>query len=293
MEDGRVQFGLHALGIGSGADPAVIEAVGRAADRSGFATLWAGEHVVMVDRPDSAYPYSDDGRIAVPSDADWLDPLAVLAFLAATTTRIRLATGVLLLPEHNPLIVAKQAASLDVLSQGRLVLGIGIGWSAEEFAALGVPFAGRGARTREYVEAMRSLWRDDPSSYAGEHVRFERVRCFPKPVRRSVPVVLGGNGERALDRVARYGDGWYGFNLTLDEVPARLEVLRAAAQRHGRIAEPLRTAVSLTDATASDLARLAPLGVDEVVLVGSPPPAPGDAAAWVEELARRWGVERS
>ena len=226
VEDGRVQFGLHALGIGSGADPAVIKAVGRVAERCGFATLWAGEHVVMVDRPDSVYPYSDDGRIAVPSDTDWLDPLAVLAFLAATTTRIRLATGVLLLPEHNPLIVAKQAATLDVLSKGRFVLGVGIGWSAGEFAALGVPFAGRGERTREYLEAMRSLWRDDPSSYAGEHVRFERVRCFPKPVRRSVPVVLGGNGERALERVARRGDGWYGFNLTLDEVPARLEVLR-------------------------------------------------------------------
>jgi len=290
MKDGRVQFGLHALGIGSGANPAVIEAVGSAADRCGFATLWAGEHVVMVDRPDSVYPYSDDGRIAVPSDADWLDPLAVLAFLAATTTRIRLATGVLLLPEHNPLIVAKQAASLDVLSQGRFVLGIGIGWSAEEFAALGVPFAGRGARTAEYVEAMRSLWRDDPSSFTGEYVHFERVRCFPKPVRRTLPVVLGGNGERALERVARYGDGWYGFNLTLDEVPGRLEVLRSAAERHGRSTVPLRTAVSVADATASDLPRLATLGVDEVVLVDSPPPAPGDAAAWVEELARRWGV---
>ncbi len=286
-----MQFGLHALGIGSGADPAVIEAVGNAADRCGFATLWAGEHVVMVDRPDSVYPYSDDGRIAVPSDADWLDPLAVLAFVAARTTRIRLATGVLLLPEHNPLIVAKQAASLDVLSQGRFVLGIGVGWSAEEFAALGVPFAGRGARTGEYVEAMRTLWRDDPSSFNGEYVRFQRVRCFPKPVRRSLPVVLGGNGKRALERVARHGDGWYGFNLTLDEVPGRLEVLRAAAERHGRSTESLRTAVSLVDATASDLPRLATLGVDEVVLVESPPPAPREAAAWVEELARRWGVE--
>ncbi len=286
-----MQFGLHALGIGSGALPAVIEAVGSAADRRGFATLWAGEHVVMVDRPDSVYPYSDDGRIAVPGDADWLDPLAVLAFIAATTNRIRLATGVLLLPEHNPVIMAKQAASLDVLSKGRFVLGIGVGWSAEEFAALGVPFDGRGARTREYVEAMRSLWRDDPSSFAGKFVAFEEVRCFPKPVRGTVPVVLGGNGERALERVARYGDGWYGFNLTLDEVPGRLEVLRAAAERHGRSTKPLRTAVSLADATVSDLPRLAMLGVDEVVLVGSPPQDPGDAATWVEELARRWDVE--
>ena len=198
---GGMQIGLHALGIGPGADPGVIGAVGRTAERCGFATLWAGEHVVMVDRPDSVYPYADDGRIAVPSDADWLDPLALFAFLAATTSRIRLATGVLLLPEHNPLIVAKHAASVDVLSGGRLTLGVGIGWSAEEYAALGVPFRGREARNREYVEAMRLLWKDDRSSYTGEYVQFEQVRCYPKPVQRPIPIVLGGNGARALDRV--------------------------------------------------------------------------------------------
>ena len=197
-----MQIGLHALGIGPGADPEVIGAVGRTAEQCGFATLWAGEHIVMVDRPDSVYPYADDGRIEVPSDADWLDPLALFAFLAATTSRIRLATGVLLLPEHNPLIVAKHAASVDVLSGGRLTLGVGIGWSAEEYAALGVPFRGRGARNREYVEAMRLLWTDDRSSYTGEYVNFEQVRCYPKPVQHAIPIVLGGNGARALDRVA-------------------------------------------------------------------------------------------
>ena len=231
-----MQIGLHALGIGPGADPEVIGAVGRTAEQCGFATLWAGEHVVMVDRPDSVYPYADDGRIAVPSDADWLDPLALFAFLAATTSRIRLATGVLLLPEHNPLIVAKRAASVDVLSGGRLTLGVGIGWSAEEYAALGVPFRGRGARNREYVEAMRLLWTDDRSSFTGEYVNFEQIRCYPKPVQHAIPIVLGGNGARALDRVARYGDGWYGFNLTLAELPERLEMLEAACQRHGRVA---------------------------------------------------------
>ncbi len=229
-----MQIGLHALGIGPGARPGVIGAVGRTAERCGFATLWAGEHVVMVDRQDSAYPYADDGRIAVPSDADWLDPLALFSFLAAMTSRIRLATGVLLLPEHNPLIVAKHAASVDVLSGGRLTLGVGIGWSAEEYAALGVPFRGRGQRNREYVEAMRMLWKDDRSSYDGEYVRFEQVRCYPKPTQGAIPIVLGGNSARALERVARYGDGWYGFNLTLDELPERLEMLWSACRRHGR-----------------------------------------------------------
>src|SRR5580700_5953335 len=194
-----MRFGLHALGIGTGAQPAVIRAVSTAAEETGFATLWSGEHVVMVDRPASRYPYSDDGQIAVPADADWLDPLLSLSYAAAVTTRIGLATGILLLPEHNPVLAAKQAATLDVLSGGRLTLGIGIGWSAEEFAALGIPFAGRGRRTAEYVAAMRTLWTDDVASFTGEFTRFESVRVNPKPVRgRRIPVVVGGNSDAAL-----------------------------------------------------------------------------------------------
>ena len=125
-----MRLGLHALGIGEGARREVIDAVAVAAEANGFATLWAGEHVVMVDRSSSRYPYADDGRIAVPAAADWLDPMVCLGFAAAATTTIGVATGVLLLPEHNPVVVAKQAASLDVLSGGRLTLGVGIGWLA-------------------------------------------------------------------------------------------------------------------------------------------------------------------
>ena len=138
----------------------MIDAVAAAAERSGFATLWIGEHVVMVDEPSSRYPYRADGRIAIPPDADWLDPFIALSFAAAATNRIGLATGVLLLPEHNPVIAAKTAASLDRLSGGRrLSLGVGVGWSRDEFDALGVPFERRGQRTEEYVAAMRTLWR--------------------------------------------------------------------------------------------------------------------------------------
>ncbi len=138
-----MRLGLHALGIGNGANRAVIDAVASAADSAGFATLWSGEHVVMVDESVSRYPYSDDGRIAVPAEADWIDPLIGLSFVAAATSTIRIATGVLLLPEHNPVLVAKQAATLDTLSGGRLTLGIGVGWSRDEFDALGVPFERR------------------------------------------------------------------------------------------------------------------------------------------------------
>src|SRR6185295_7010233 len=207
-----MRLGLHALGIGAGADRAVIDAVALAAEGSGFATLWSGEHVVMVDRSASRYPYSDDGQIAVPSTADWIDPLIGLSFAAAATSSIGLATGVLLLPEHNPVVVAKQAATLDSLSGGRFTLGVGIGWSREEFDALGVPFERRGARTAEYAAAMRTLWRDEIASFDGEFVSFDSVRVNPKPFSgNGIPIVCGGNSDAALRRVAAWADGWYGF----------------------------------------------------------------------------------
>lgn len=285
-----MRFGLHALGIASGADPDVIRAVSKGAEAAGFTTLWAGEHVVMLDGPDSPYPYSADGRIAVPAAAHWLDPWTTLTFAAAGTSRIRLATGVLLLPEHHPLVVAKQAASLDVLSKGRFLLGVGIGWSAGEFAALGVPFAGRSRRTREYVEAMRILWTEDPASYEGSSVRFAAVRSHPKPVRGVVPVVLGGNSDAALARVAAYGDGWYGFNLSIDELPERLGSLASACREAGRAPESVEVAVALREASPGDAERLAALGVGELVLVDAPPSDPRAAGDWVADIARRWGV---
>lgn len=285
-----MRLGLHALGIGAGADAGVIAAVAAAAERGGFATLWAGEHVVMVDDPSSRYPYADDGNIAVPAAADWIDPLIGLSFAAAATTTIGIATGVLLLPEHNPVIVAKQAATLDTLSGGRFTLGIGIGWSREEFEALGVAFEHRAARTADYVAAMRTIWRDDIASYAGEFTDFARIRVNPKPVRqRRIPIVCGGNSDAALSRVARWGDGWYGFNLLdTDDVAAKVTTLRRMCAQVGRDPAELRLAVALREPHPSDAERLAQLGVDELVLVATPPEIPGQAADWIAELARVW-----
>ena len=286
-----MRVGLHALGIGPGARPEVIRAVAVAAEAAGFATLWSGEHVVLVDRPVSRYPYAADGRIAVPASADWLDPLLGLTFAAAVTSRIGLATGVLLLPEHNPVLVAKQAATLDVLSGGRLTLGVGIGWSAEEFAALGVPFAGRGRRTAEYVAAMRRLWADDPSSFRGEFTSFDAVRVNPKPAGgRPIPVVIGGNSDAALRRVAAFGDGWYGFNLTAAAAAERLAALAGYCERRGRSPGELSVAVALADGDPAALPGLARAGVTEVVLLGAPPPEPAAAASWVADLGAPWGL---
>jgi probable F420-dependent oxidoreductase len=285
-----MRVGLHALGIGAGAHRLVIDAVARSAEAAGFSTLWAGEHVVMIDRPGSRYPYAADGRIPVPADADWLDPIVCLSFAAAATRSIRLATGILLLPEHNPLLVAKQAATLDVLCDGRFVLGVGIGWSAEEFAALGVPFSGRADRMVEYVEVMRTLWREDIASFAGRFAGFDAVRMYPKPRRgRRIPIVFGGNSDAALARVATHGDGWYGFNLPgLDGVRDRLATLREHCSRIGRDVSELYVAVAVQDCQPHDLAALAELGVDEFVVVAGPPADPAAATDWVTETAGHW-----
>jgi len=282
-----VRLGLHALGIGAGAQRAVIDAVAAAAEQHGFATLWSGEHVVMVDHPASRYPYSADGRIAVPAATDWIDPLIGLSFAAAATTTIGLATGVLLLPEHNPVVVAKQVATLDRLSGGRFTLGVGIGWSREEFDTLGVPFERRDGRTAEYVAAMRTLWSDDIASFAGEFVHFERVRLNPKPVRdRRIPIVLGGNSDAALRRVVKWGDGWYGFNLRdVAAVAERVALIRRLCADAGRDPSDLQLAVALQQLRHTDVPALSEVGINELVIVDSPPDNVPAIPDWVAGLA--------
>jgi probable F420-dependent oxidoreductase len=286
-----VRLGLHALGIGTGARRDVIDAVSLAAEVAGFRTLWVGEHVVMVDRSASRYPYAPDGRIAVPADADWLDPMIALSFAAAATRTIRLATGVLLVPEHNPVMLAKQAASLDRLSGGRLALGIGVGWSQEEFAALGIPFERRGARTNEYVAAMRTVWREDPASFNGEFVKFADIRVNPKPVRGGhIPIIVGGNSDVALRRAARTADGWYGFNLTdPNHARERITLLRTLCESAGRDPSEIDIAVALAySPRPEDYDELSRLGVDELVLVAAPPANPADAEHWLRGLQPRF-----
>jgi probable F420-dependent oxidoreductase len=285
-----MRVGLQAIGIGPGARRGVLGETARAADAAGFATLWMGEHVVLFDRQTSRYPYSEGGEFPVSGDVDWLDPLVALGFAAALTRRIRLATGILLVPEHNPLILAKQASSLDRLSDGRFALGVGIGWLAEEFAALGVPFARRAQRTREYVEAMRRVWSTDVASYRGEFVAFDGVRSTPRPSGGRVPVLLGGEGRPALVRAADYGDGWYGFNLGPDEAAEKIAVLTELLAARGRDRRRFELVVApfTKRAAPADLAAYRALGVDEVVIVATPPDDDAQVAAWVQRLADQW-----
>src|SRR5438552_17789332 len=166
-----MKIGFFAVGIGATVEPRAVRAVAMAAGRLGFATLWAPEHVVLVEEYASQYPYSS-GPFPGPPDIPISDPFVTLAYAAACTSTIRLGTGICLVPEHNPLILAKTAATLDRLSSGRFIFGAGVGWLAEEFHALGVPFEHRGARTREYIEVMRLLWTEQRSSHAGPFVNF-------------------------------------------------------------------------------------------------------------------------
>jgi probable F420-dependent oxidoreductase len=285
-----MRVGLQAMGIGPGARPGVLVEAARAADAAGFATLWMGEHVVLFDRHASRYPYSEGGEFPVGGDTDWLDPLVSLGFAAAVTRTIRLATGILLVPQHNPLILAKQASSLDRLSGGRFALGVGIGWLAEEFAALGVPFARRARRTREYVEAMRQVWSADVASYRGEFVEFDAVRSAPRPAAGRIPVLLGGESRHALERAAAYGDGWYGFNLGPDEAAEKIGTLTTLLSDRGRDRDGFEIVVApFTRRVApADLASYRALGVNELVIVATPPENESRVTAWVEGLADKW-----
>jgi probable F420-dependent oxidoreductase len=286
-----VRIGLFALGIGAGAQPDVIREVAQAAERGGVATLWAAEHVVLFERYESAYPYAPDGAFPLSADADWLDPFVALTFAAAVTSRIRLATGICLVPEHNPLILAKTVASLDRLAGGRFALGVGIGWSAEEFRALGIPFERRAARTREYVAVMRKLWGEGLASHQGELVRFDQAASFPKPAQVArVPVLFGGESEAALRRVAEYGDGWYGFNLDPAGARERLARLDALLAERGRTRREVEVVVApyAHRVAPDDLGRYRDLGVSEVVLPAGLPADPAAAVRRIERFAREW-----
>ena len=286
-----MKIGITAVGIGKTARPSTIRLVAQHSERLNIATLWAPEHVVLFDQPQSKYPYTDDGRFLAGSTIPLLDPFIGLTYAAAHTERLRLATGICLVAEHNPLELAKVIASLDYLCGGRFALGVGIGWAAEEFAALGIPFERRAHRTCEYIEAMRRLWTDPKSSYSGEFVQFEDVRCFPKPVQGGkVPVIFGGESLPALRRVAKYGTGWFGVNLTPDQAAVKIAKLHTLLDEQGRDRKEIEIIISpyANEITHDDLRAYHELGVSEFVPFVRLPGDDAKIPAALEQVARQW-----
>jgi probable F420-dependent oxidoreductase len=217
------------------ATPEVLALIGAEADQRGVGTLWVGEHVVLFDEYGSAYPYAESGKIPVPPNSGLLEPLTTLSFLAAATERVRLGTAMVLLPQRNPVYTAKEVATLDWLSNGRVDFGVGVGWLAEEFAALDVPWPHRGRRCDEYLDVLETLWCDESSSFSGDFYTLPPCAMFPKPVQvPHPPVHIGGESDAALRRVAAKAQGWHTFNRTPDELAEPLKKLDALLAERGR-----------------------------------------------------------
>jgi probable F420-dependent oxidoreductase len=267
--------GLFGINMGACATPDGAIRAARLAEQLGYDSLWAGEHVVA-PRPRAA-------PSLIEPDYPIVDPLVALALLAAETSRVRLATGIVILPQRNPVVLAKQVATLDVLSGGRVTLGVGAGYLEPEFRALGANFAERGAVTDEHLEALQALWYDEHPEYHGRFADFAGVDAHPRPLQQPIPLVVAGHSPPAYRRAVGRAHGWYGYWLTPDDAAAALAGLRAAADRVDRPAELGELEVSVTPRgriTAELAATFADLGVHRLVLLA--PPTPDGPARTIE-----------
>ena len=230
-----MKFALVGVGSGSTVRPEPLTEVAQTAERLGFESVWIPEHLAVPVEMQDRYPGAEDGKFPGGPGVNLHDPFVALAFVAAQTKTIKLGTGVFVLPLRNTLAVAKAVASLDVLSQGRLIFGIGVGWCEEEFDSVGMPFRGRAARTREAVAVMRALWTEETPHFSGTYHDFEPVGFNPKPVQRPhPPLVFGGESRAALKRAAELADGWCGIRYTPDSVKPYVWQLEEMTERAGR-----------------------------------------------------------
>jgi probable F420-dependent oxidoreductase len=245
----------------------LLEAVAEESEARGISTLWVGEHVVLFEQYASSYPYAEDGKIPSGPGSGLLEPMVTLSYLAACTKSVRLGTAMLLLPQRNPVYVAKEVSSLDWLSGGRVDLGIGVGWLKEEFEAVGVPWEQRGKRTDEYIEVLRTLWCDHTSSFDGELFHLPECEMFPKPVQLPHPPIhIGGETDAALRRTARTAQGWHTFNRSPEELAAGLARLDEFLESAGRSRKELRITVCpyFNQLTPAAVEQYAEAGADAV-----------------------------
>ncbi|MAT05092.1 MAG: LLM class F420-dependent oxidoreductase [Acidimicrobiaceae bacterium] len=286
-----MQFGIMFANTGFGSSPDGAKAVVQAAEAGGFSTAWTVEHVVVPSGYESKYPYDASGKMAGGAeDFDLPDPLIWLTWAAAHTTTLRLGTGILIATQRNPVVTAKAIATLDHLSGGRLDLGVGVGWLEEEFAALGVPFAARGRRLDEYIDAMRALWTEDKASYHGEFVDFTDCIMRPRPVNGTVPVVIGGHTEAAARRAGKRGDAFFPGSASTDELAHLIGVMKRAAEEAGRDGDAIAVYAGAGAKPGPKLDErvesLAEVGVAQAVLPTFPPDVLADVG---RDLVARYG----
>ena len=275
-----MKLGLFGINMGPCSTPDACARVAQAAEAAGFESVWAGEHVLLPEPQEPPSP--------LPPSYPMLDPNIAFAYLAGQTKTIRMGTDIIILPQRNPLVLAKEMASLDVLSNGRLIFGIGIGYLKPEFDALGIPFAKKGARTLEYLEAMQAIWSQDQPTYTGEFVSFSGVQALPRPVQKPhPPAVFGGMTSQAFQRSITHANGWYGFGLDVDGTKKCLEGLQEAQKNNERPSALGTLEISVTPSGRVDLdtaKRFADIGVDRLVLL---PPTQSD-----KELFSLTGTEQ-
>ena len=257
-----MKFGLFGINIGPCADPETAGRVAVIAEEVGFESVWTGEHVVL---PDPQVPPSPS-----PPETPFLDPAVSLAFVASQTKSIRLGTGIIILPQRNPLVLAKELASVDVLSKGRLIFGLGIGYLKPEFDALGIPFEQKGPRAMEYLDAMLAVWTQERPSFHGTFASFSGIQSLPQPLQKPhPPIVIGGMSPQGYRRAVTRANGWYGFALDIDGAEACLAALREAQSRFGRPPElgPLEISITPRGRVDKEKAqRFADLGVHRLTV---------------------------
>ncbi len=280
-----MEFGIIFANTGPFATGEGARAIATGAEAAGFDSLWTVEHVLVPADYQSTYPYDPSGRMPGGDRVDIPDPLVWLAYAAAVTTTIRLGTGILIVPQRHPAITAKEVATLDKLSGGRMLLGVGAGWLEEEFDALGVPFAGRGRRLDSYIAAMRALWSEDQATVEDEFVSFTRAISLPKPVSGAVPIIIGGHTEAAARRAGRLGDGFFPGRGSPQRMRELIAVMRTAAEEAGRDPDAIEVTAGTLAVFGDDplgaVAELVEVGVHRVAV----PPLAFDPATVGDALA--------
>ncbi len=264
-----MQVGVIIPNAGSKASVENIITTARWAEELGYHSLWLTDHVVLAEEVNAYYPYRSHGQWDYPPDTVWLDPLLTLAWAGQAAPSLKLGTSVLVLPIRNPVLLAKQIATLDFLSGGRVILGAGAGWMEEEFNIIGESFKNRGRRVVEMIQLMRQFWSGEMVDFQGEFYQVSGCQMYPRPVQQTIPVVWGGHSQAAIKRVARVGDGWHPTQITLDQLAEGLQKLRQYCEEFGRDFDTVTVIARPGDnyeINAESQARHIELGVDHLVV---------------------------